>query len=172
MTRLRAWWVAWLLGGSAVLLGLGLVGPCMTLLPSAGDLDVWVRVFQPDDLTPQTYSILTGLRAMWDHGNPGIAALLLAFSVVFPTLKLAAMAWGTAALTLGVRPHLAIRLTHHLGKFSMLDVMVIGLLVLAVKGLPGETRLTLDWGIWAFAASVGLGLVVTLLLHGVRPRRV
>jgi hypothetical protein len=53
----------------------------------------------------------------------------------------------------------------------MLDVMVIGLLVLAIKGLPGGSEVRLGWGIGAFTASVGMALVGSALLHGVRPAR-
>ena len=127
---------------SAIGLGLGLIGPCMTIVPSAGeDLDVWVRLFEPDDLEPKTYSILGGsdvLRNSAERGSTLVAALLFAFSVVFPTLKLAVMAWGAAALRLGVRPHAAVKLTSHLGKFSMLEVMVLGLLVLATLCLANH----------------------------------
>lgn len=171
MTRGRFALVFLLLLISAVTLGLGLVGPCMTIVPRLGDFTGWVRALRPDQLQPTTYSILSGIAAMRQHGNPGIAVLLLGFSVVFPVLKLAAMAAGTTALRLGHRPHLAVKLTHHLGKFSMLDVMVIGLLVLAIKGLPGGSEIRLDWGVWAFAASVALSLVASILLHNVRPQR-
>ena len=170
MTGRRLLSVAALLSLSAVALGLGLVGPCMTIVPRMGRFTGWVRALRPDQLEPTTYSILSGIAAMREHGNAGIAAVLLGFSVVFPILKLAAMAGGAAALYAGQRPHHAVRLTHHLGKFSMLDVLVIGLLVLAVKGLPGGSEVRLGWGVAAFAASVLLSLLATLLLHQVRPR--
>ncbi|MEM1108965.1 MAG: paraquat-inducible protein A [Planctomycetota bacterium] len=160
---------------SAVGLGLGLIGPCMTIVPSAGqDLDVWVRLFNPEDLQPRTYSILGGIDALRhssERGSTLVAALLFGFSVIFPTLKLAVMAWGAAALRLGVRPHAAVKLTSHLGKFSMLDVMVLGLLVLAVKGLPGDTVLHLNWAIWAFAVSILLSMAGSVAMHKVRPYR-
>ncbi len=170
MTGFRATLLATLLLLSAVGLGLGLVAPCMTVIPRLGEFTGWVEVLRPDELRPTTYSVLSGINAMRTHGSPGLAALLLGFSVVFPALKLAAMAWGTAALRLGVRPHAAVALTHHLGKFSMLDVMVIGLLVIAIKGLPGGSEVILGWGVYAFAASVAVSLWASILLHGSRPR--
>lgn len=174
MTTPRLVVVAVLLLGSAVGLGLGLIGPCMTIVPSAGKLDFAVRLFEPNSLKPTTYSILGGIDALRHSAGRGstlIAALLFGFSVVFPTLKLGAMAWGAAALRLGVRPHAAVKLTHHLGKFSMLDVMVIGLLVLGIKGLPGDSEMHLRWAIWSFAVSIGLSLVASIALHNVRPMR-
>ena len=169
MTPARARVLALLLAVSAVTLGLGLVGPCMTVIPKLGELTGWVEILRPDELAPTTYSVLSGINAMRLHGSPGLAALLLGFSVVFPALKLAAMSWGTAALALGVRTHAAVAVTHHLGKFSMLDVMVIGLLVIAIKGLPGGSEVLLGWGVYCFAASVVLSLFASILLHGSRP---
>lgn len=174
MTNGRLVVVVVLLLGSAVGLGFGLVGPCMTIVPSAGELDWAVRMFEPEDLEPRTYSIVGGidsLRQSAERGSLLVAGLLFGFSVVFPTLKLAVMAWGTAALRLGVRPHAVVKLTAHLGKFSMLDVMVLGLLVLAIKGLPGDTVLHLRWAVWAFAGSIGMSLVASMVLHRVRPWR-
>lgn len=170
MTPPRLALLAATLAAAAVTLGLGLAGPCMTIVPRLGQFTGWVRALRPDQLEPTTYSILSGIDALRLHGNRGLAALLLAFSVLFPILKLAAMAWAAAALHLGVRPHLAVKLAAHLGKFSMLDVFVIGLLVLAIKGLPGGSEVQLRWAVWSFAASVALSILGSIALHNVRPR--
>ncbi|MEM6459093.1 MAG: paraquat-inducible protein A [Planctomycetota bacterium] len=162
--RRTGWLLSSTLLCSAVLLGLGLVGPCLTVVPRAGELTGWLRLLRPGELEPTTYSILGGIAALWRGGEPGLAAVLLAFSVVFPTLKLGAMGWGVAAVWMGQRPHAVVRWAGHLGKFSMLDVVVLGLLVLAVQALPGGSEAELGWGVWAFAASVGLGLVGSVML--------
>ena len=44
----------------------------------------------------------------------------------------------------------------------MLDVFVVGLLVLAIKGMPGGSKVTLGWGVAAFAGSVVLSLLASL----------
>jgi hypothetical protein len=36
----------------------------------------------------------------------------------------------------------------------MLDILVIAILVLAIKGLPGGTSIRLSWGVFAFTAAV------------------
>lgn len=172
MTNGRLALIGLLLVLSSATLGLGLVGPCMTIQPAFDEFDGWVRVLRPELAEPSTYSILSGIHAMRSSGSGGIAALLFGFSVVFPVLKLAAMAWGAAALRLGTKPGAAVKVVNHLGKFSMLDVMVIGLFILAAKGLPGGSTITLGWGVWAFAASVLLSLVGSILLHRAKPMRV
>ena len=39
------------------------------------------------------------------------------------------------------------------------------LIVVAIKGLPGSTEVKLGWGVWAFAGSVVLSLIASMLLH-------
>ena len=146
-------------------LGLGLIGPCMTLIPGFGELDGWARLFIPDDFTtPRTYSILTGIEALWNEGQRGIAALLFAFSVCFPILKIGVMGYGHAVVASGRRAGKALWLAHHGGKFSMLDVLVVAVLVIAIKGMPGDSEVVLGWGLWSFAASVVLSIVAAIAI--------
>ena len=164
------WPVRFLTLLAAALLGLGLVAPCMTIRPAFGEYETWVRLLNPDFTRPTTYSVLTGILAMMHGGNRGLGVLLLAFSCFFPTVKLALMAWGTQTLADRRRAGIWLTLAHHTGKFSMLDVLVLALIVVAIKGLPGGSRITLGWGVWAFAASVVLALIVSMMLHTIERR--
>lgn len=155
---------------AAALLGLGLIAPCMTIRPAFGEFDTWVRLLNPDYTRPTTYSVLTGIVAMMHGGNRGLGMLLFAFSCLFPTAKLATLAYSTQQLADRRKPGPWLTLAHHTGKFSMLDVMVLAMLIVAVKGLPGGSRVTLGWGVWAFAGSVVLSLVVSILLHTMEKR--
>ncbi|MDB5326513.1 MAG: hypothetical protein JWM57_2082 [Phycisphaerales bacterium] len=157
---------------AAALLGLGLIAPCMTIQPAFGKYETWVRLLNPDYTRPTTYSVLTGIVAMMHHGNRGLGILLLSFSGFFPTAKLATMAWSTQKLADRRRPGVWLTLAHHTGKFSMLDVLVLALLVVAIKGLPGGSTITLGWGVWAFAGSVVLSLVISMMLHTLEKRLV
>ena len=152
---------------AAALLGLGLVAPAMTITTSFGRYDGWVRLVASDLLQdqPATYSLLGGILTLVRGDDFWIGLLLLAFSVCFPTLKLATMAGATETLARGGRGGPLLWLAHHSGKFSMLDVLVLAMLVLAIKGLPGSSTLTLGWGVWTFGASVLLSLLASLLLH-------
>jgi paraquat-inducible protein A len=158
---------------SAALLGIGLVAPSMTILTSFGRYEGWVKLLAPEMAREQqsTYSLLGGIIAIMEHGNALLGLLLLAFSCVFPTLKLMLMAWANEAVAQGRAAGRLFRLAHHAGKFSMLDVMVLALLVIAIKGLPGGSELRLRWGVWAFAGSVVLSLLISLLLHRVESGR-
>src|SRR6478752_5123308 len=148
----RRW--LWVIRGclvvSAILLGAGLAGPCMSIEPAFGTMDTWVRLLKPEMTRPTHYSVVGGILKLIQNGSVAVGVLLLAFSVIFPTVKLAVMAAASVALAGGRRPGLLMKLAHHAGKFSMLDVFVVGLIVVAIKGLPGGTRVTLEWGVPTF----------------------
>ena len=164
------WSVRACLVASAVLLGAGLAGPCMAVQPAFGSLDGWVRLLKPNLARATEYSVLGGITALYHHGSPSLALLLLAFSVLFPTVKLAVMAAATAAVSQGRSAGPLMILAHHAGKFSMLDVFVVGLLVLAIKGLPGGSRVTLGWGVATFSASVVLSMVAAIVIQRIERR--
>ena len=170
MTPARRTVTLLLVAASAVALGVGLTGPCMTVVPHAGELEGWVRLLKPEALRPSAYSVVGGIAALWSHGNAPLGALLFGFSVLFPAAKLAVMAWAAAHESDAARHGPASRVAHHAGKFSMLDVLVVGVLVVAVKGLPGGTEVHVGWGLYLFAASVILALLAGVALHGAREK--
>jgi paraquat-inducible protein A len=159
------WSARALIVASAVLLGAGLAGPCMAIEPAFGALDGWVRLLKPAMARPTQYSVFGGISTLIHNGSVALGLLLLAFSVIFPTLKLGVMAAATADLARGRPAGPLMRFAHHAGKFSMLDVFVVGLIVLAIKGLPGGSRVTLGWGVIVFSASVLLSIVAALLVR-------
>ena len=155
---------------SALLLGAGLAGPCMAVEPAFGKFDGWVRLLKPDLARPTQYSVLGGIATLIRNGSLALGGLLLAFSVFFPTAKLAVMSAATVALAQGRSTGPLMKLAHHAGKFSMLDVFVVGLIVLAIKGLPGGSKVTLGWGVAAFGASVVFSIVSGLLIQRLERR--
>jgi paraquat-inducible protein A len=168
--RTSLWSVRGCIAVSALLLGAGLAGPCMAVEPSFGKMDGWVRLLKPDLARPTQYSVLGGILTLMHNGNAALGLLLLAFSVFFPTAKIAVMAGSTAAIAGGRPSGAMMKLAHHAGKFSMLDVFVVGLIVLAIKGLPGGSRITLGWGVAAFAASVILSMIAGFAIHWLERR--
>ena len=112
---------------AAALLGLGLVAPCMTIVPGFGEMETWVRLLKPQLMHASTYSVLSGIFAMIHNHNVGMGVLLLSFSAIFPTLKLATMAWSIEDLAARRPTGVLLRFAHHAGKFSMLDVLVLAL---------------------------------------------
>ena len=123
---------------SAVFLFIGLHTPVMTVRK------LWEK---------NTFSIWSGVTNLWIEKYYGLAALIFFFSIVFPILKLAALA-VTWFLPLsdshrkGVLQGLEL-----LGRWSMLDVFVIAILIVSVKlGALATTKA--ETGIYYFGASI------------------
>lgn len=81
-----------------------------------------------------TSSILVGALELLQHGNAFVGLVVLLFSVVFPLAKVLLLL-ELSGLSLFDRRHKAwmLRITEHLGKWSMMDVMLLALLVMLVK---------------------------------------
>lgn len=157
-----------LLSISASTLGIGLLAPTMKTEPRLaiyqGDYTQVMTFLFPEDFTSATYSIVEGIQLMWDQGSEGLAALIFAFSVVFPILKLLILWIASTNLTKENTPGRALSIVEKLGKFSMIDVFVIALLIITIKGLPGGSQIHPEWGLYAFGTSVILSMAAGLLI--------
>jgi paraquat-inducible protein A len=101
-------------------------------------------------------SVYQGLIVLWKAGEIFLFLILFVFTVCFPFIKINAM------LTLWLYPRLegahAKRLYHfvsNLGKWSMLDVFVMAILVLTVKS-SGVANIQVSIGFFLFFISVML----------------
>ncbi len=108
-----------------------------------------------------SYSILDGIVALWRGGNASVAGVILIFSVIFPLAKLAAI----LCACLGpedapLRRRLA-KLALTLGKYSMLDVFVVALLILVFK-LGGVIEARIAGGLYLFVLAIGLTTLANL----------
>lgn len=150
---------------STICLGLGIFAPCFTLNPGFGDYSPLIRILKPDLTHPSAFSLFSGIASIYHGGHAPLAIVVFTFSIVFPIAKLTV--YWVAALDSPAHPHFTriVHAAHHLGKFSMVDVFVIALLVITIKGLPGGTRVELQWGFWCFCAAVILSLLIALMLH-------
>ena len=84
-----------------------------------------------------TYSIAGTVFAFWAHGNYLLFAIVLFFSLLFPAAKIliAFWAWNTGDEDEGGEKLRRIcRLFAAISKWSMLDVFIVALTVLAVEG--------------------------------------
>ncbi len=115
----------------------------------------------------ETYSILDGVLAFWSEGRYGLFVLIFGFSVVLPVAKTAVALWAwhrpaAADSALGK----ALGLLAALSKWSMLDVLIVAVLVLALEGSLFTTA-DIHAGLVLFAAAV---LTSSLALHRMRAR--
>ncbi len=114
-----------------------------------------------------TFSVLSGVAGLYAQGEYLLGAVITAFSLVLPLVKLSLLIliWNSDRHNAPMsRRHL-----HWLaavGKWSMLDVFVVAVLVASVK-LGALATVEIHYGLYAFAASV---LVIMLTTHLVQAR--
>lgn len=137
----------WLIGVTLLLLAVGLVAPIVTLNQFV--------------LLENTFSLLGGALESLRNGEWLLFGVILGFSVLLPLLKL-----GVLWRMLGRDAHEGARLDRHLrrmhryGKWSMLDVFVVAVLVAAVK-LGAIASVEIRYGLYAFGAAVVLTMLIT-----------
>jgi len=107
-------------------------------------------------------SVYHGLIVLWQAGEMFLFLILFVFTICFPFVKINSM------LTLWLYPRLdgehAQRMYHFvadLGKWSMLDVFVMAILVLTVKS-SGVASIQVGSGFFVFFASVMLTQLASL----------
>ena len=127
-----------LLGLLAVVFAIGIWAPILTLKKLL--------------IVQNTFSILSGVTQLARDGQYGLFSLLTAFTLVLPCLKIGVLfaAWNS-------RPKQAHFLAwlSTLGKWSMLDVFVVAMLIASVK-LGALATIEVHYGLYVFAAAVVL----------------
>ena len=145
------------LTGPALLASLALLVPGL-LLPSLHLISL--------GLFEQEYSLLGAILTFWEKQHYSLFALVLCFTVVFPLVKIATGLW--LFYLASPNPQRLRGWVHRLSglsKWSMLDVFIIAVLVLALEGSL-ITAANLGAGIALFAGSVLLsGWAYSQLMH-------
>ena len=131
---------------TAACLAVGLTAPVLTL----------EKFFIFDN----TVSIFSGLGQLLEEGRVFLFLIILLFSVILPVLKLGVLFRLLASRGGGEALHRYLHLMHQYGKWSMLDVFVVALLVVAVK-LGAVARVETHYGLYAFGTAVLLTMAVT-----------
>lgn len=109
----------------------------------------------------QQSTILSGVIQFWEEGDVPVALIIFTASVLIPILKLlalAALCWGART---GRHPRNMTRLyrvTEFIGRWSMVDVFVVAILVGVVQ-LGGVMTINAGAGVVAFAATVVLTML-------------
>jgi paraquat-inducible protein A len=113
------------------------------------------------------FSLLGGIKELFDRDHILLASILLIFSVIFPYAKLIALLIATSRLT-----RLSDRARHRLhkiaqltGRYSLLDILVVAIIIVVVKfqdiadarALPGTYLFAL-----AVFLSIATGFCVNL----------
>ncbi|WP_319558192.1 paraquat-inducible protein A [Thiomicrorhabdus sp.] len=139
-------WLKALLAITTVLLIVGLLAPIITLKKFV--------------LIENTFSVLSGVIQLLSEGQFLLFILIGGFSVILPFLKILML-----FRLLGKRTdqqHLSkyLHWMHLYGKWSMLDVFVVAVLVVAVK-LGAIASVEIQFGLYTFAAAILLTMYIT-----------
>lgn len=118
-----------------------------------------------------TVSLWSALETLAQQAEWGLFALIAAFSVIFPLIKivLLLLIWNLDVAQ-GERHRRHLHWLSVYSKWSMLDVFVVALLVVSVK-LGALAQAHVEIGIYAFAASVILTMLLSTWVgtHAIEP---
>ena len=149
--------MTWLFRGAIAFFLLGILWPLITIKKHVG---FWIFSVIDED---NTVSLASGLWHLLIDGHFFLFVVILLFSVLFPVAKLTLCGriWFK-----GVTAERQAAWTHWLavaGKWSMLDVLVVSLLVVILK-LGDMVAVQVHLGVLFFAASVILSMLITAQL--------
>lgn len=123
-----------------------------------------MTVVELGDVTHNT--IIGGMMTFWRTGAYPIAIVIFTASILIPLLKIVALTWLCAAATGKVHPSPAALgriywFTELLGRWSMIDIFVVGILVSIVQ-LGNYMTITPGPGALAFAGVVMLTMFAAM----------
>ena len=152
----------WLVNVAAVCLGLGVVLPVMRIDSGGGAIRNFIMAFVTPG--PSSYSILSSVWTLIKKGpvlDLFLGVIVFLFSVVFPIVKLGVF----YRISQGGDPNGRLaEFVHKWGRFSMLDVYIVAILILTIRSLPGGAQIKPSWGIILFTVAVLLSLYVSIRL--------
>ncbi|WP_273150040.1 paraquat-inducible protein A [Methylophaga thiooxydans] len=137
----------WLLIISSILLIAGLFLPMLTITQFI--------VIRND------FSVISGITELWKAGQYILFIVIACFSVVVPLTKIALL---FKLLQNDNRPHpikmKLLRLIHDYGRWAMLDVMVVAMLIVTVK-MGAIASIQIHPGLYVFGVAVLLIMLTT-----------
>ena len=136
-----------------------------TLLFAAG-LAMPIATIEQFFIFDSTFSVLSGLMELATGNQIVLFVLVLGFSVVLPIFKITVLLRVAFSGQLGnARVKRWIHLIHQYGRWSMLDVFVVAMLVVAVK-LAAIADIETHPGLYLFSAGILLIMTVTARVTG------
>ena len=140
-------YLRWLLLFTTMLLIAGFVTPMLTITK---------LVF-----FDHSFSIISGIAQLWRDGQYILFIIIGSFSIVLPSAKIAIL----FALLSSNTHHPEYRkkllhLMHDYGRWAMLDVMVVALLIMSVK-LGAIATIQIHGGLYIFSSAVILIMLIT-----------
>jgi len=136
---------------SVFVFGIGLWAPLLTLKKL-----IFVK---------NTFSVMSGISQLFRDGQYGLFLLISGFTLVLPCIKIVVLftAWNSAYARARKQRYLG--WLSALGKWSMLDVFVVAILIASVK-LGSIATIEVHYGLYVFAAAVILMMISAHYIHG------
>ncbi len=137
----------WLLMLAAVFFAMGLFFPMITLSKFI--------------IIENSFSVISGVVELFKNGQFPIFVLVAGFSIVLPVMKILVL-FKLLSTSTKQNPKIKryLHLMHDYGRWAMLDVMVVAVLIVTVK-LGAIATIQVHFGLYVFGASVLLIMVVT-----------
>jgi paraquat-inducible protein A len=116
-------------------------------------------------ITSDPYSLINSIKMLWSSGLYVLAALVVGFSVVFPFAKLSVLAGICWAGRVDERSERLLGWVERLGKWSMLDVFIVCIILTLASGqlLVGAKPLA---GIPVFVVAIILSILAGEVVAG------
>jgi len=149
----------------AILLGISLGLYLTSLTMDVAQVDRTISIFGVGQTQSDPYSLLRTIRDLYEDGEQGLAAIITAFTLIFPIGKYLALIYvyfGRKALW----RRRVLLWVKNLGQWSMGDVFVVALMVVIIRINSGVAEVHVEplLGLWVFASSVLLAMVASSLL--------
>lgn len=116
------------------------------------------------------YSVIGGVKGLWEQGQYVLASILFFFSVVFPICKLAMLGFLWFVRLAEQRRQMVLHWLGVLGKWSMLDVFVVAILIVLVK-LGPLAKVEPQRGIYWFAAAIFLSMITSMYVDNLAQKQ-
>ena len=107
------------------------------------------------------YSVVTGVQGLWEQGQYVLAIILFFFSIVFPVVKLSVLGFLWMFPLAEQKRKVVLHWLGILGKWSMLDVFVVAILIVLVK-LGPLAKIEPQRGVYWFAAAIFLSMITSM----------
>ena len=111
----------------------------------------------------ETITIINSIWILFDNKNFFLGVIILLFTIIFPIFKYSVMVWLVVFPMSGLVKKFYNYLLH-LGKWSMLDVFVIALVIILIKFGQGMFSVQIRSGTIFFALSVITSIVASSAL--------
>ena len=152
-----------LVATSCVAFGAAMVMPLFTIHPAAGRWTSVAKLISPENFRAKPITLPDGIASLWNGGEWHLAVLIGALSLALPVVKLAVLWWEICGF-IDLGPGI-LRFFRAASRYAMIEVFLIALLVMWVKGMPGGSGISLESGTWCFTASVILSFVASRLME-------